>query len=328
METREPACSDHARSRLLASSSVLAGALCLSVSAILVKLAGVDAATTAMLRCAIAVVVLVPLALGERARRGRLSWRGVGGAIAAGVALGVDYAAWTAAIYEVGAGISTVLINVQVIVLPLLALVVDRERVTVRFLWALPLMLLGISLVGGLWGTATPRGQAVTGTLLGLLAGLGYGIYLFLTRRATKREPGRMIQPLAWATASAAGTTMIITLVSGGLRLAGISARSWVLLVVLAVLGQVVAWLLIHHGSIRLEPVTTAALLLIQPVLALGLSAITLAEHPTPLQLLGAVIVVIAVALANGLLSRLRNVRDHGSRPTRPGGVSPGAEHT
>lgn len=138
---------------------MLAGALCLSVSAILVKLAGVDAATTAMLRCAIAVLVLVPLARAERNRRGGLSWRGIGWATAAGIALGVDYAAWTAAIYQVGAGISTVLINVQVIVLPLLALAVDREPITTQFLVALPLMLLGISLVGGLWDTAPPMSK-------------------------------------------------------------------------------------------------------------------------------------------------------------------------
>lgn len=35
--------------------------------------------------------------------------------------------------------------------------------------------------------------------------------------------------------------------------------------------GQVVAWLLIHYGSIRLDPATAAALLLTQPILALGL---------------------------------------------------------
>ncbi|MGO2111200.1 MAG: DMT family transporter [Pseudoclavibacter sp.] len=298
---------------MLASSAVLAGALCLSVSAILVKLAGVDAATTAMLRCSIAVVVLVPLALGERAKRGRLSGRGIGWAIAAGVALGVDYAAWTASIFHVGAGISTVLINVQVIVLPVLALVIDRERVSARFLWAVPLMMLGISLVGGLWDVAALGEHAVTGTLLGLLAGLGYGTYLFLTRRATRLEPGLTIQPLAWATASAAVTTTLLAGFSGGLQLAHISIRSWVLLIVLALLGQVVALLLIHHGSIRLRAATTSALLLIQPVLALGLSAITLAEYPTLLQLVGAMVVVVAVALANGLFRAPQALTRRGS---------------
>lgn len=306
MTSRQPLDTDAPRVPVVASSAVLLGALCLSVSAILVKVAGVDAATTAMLRCAIALLVLIPLAAGERVRHGRLSGRGAVWAVAAGIALGIDYAAWTAAIYQVGAGISTVLINVQVIVLPLLAFVVDRERIARRFLLALPLMLLGITLVGGIWNQTAHREQAVTGTLLGLLAGIGYGAYLFLTRRATRREPGRMIQPLAWATASAAATTTIIAPFTGGLHLTGISPRSWLLLAILAVLGQVVAWLLIHHGSIRLEPATTAALLLIQPILALGLSALTLAEYPTPLQLLGAGIVVAAVALSNGLLARYR----------------------
>lgn len=285
--------------KALAPAAVLAGALCLSVSAILVKVAGVDAATTAMLRCALAVLVLAPLALGERYRGGPLSRAGTGWSVLGGVALGVDYAAWTAAIYQVGAGISTVLINVQVLVLPLLALLVDREPVARRFFWALPLMLIGMSLVGGLWGTATPGLRVLSGTLLGLLAGLGYGIYLFLTRRATRGEPRRVVQPLAWATASAAVTTAVIAPWTGGLHLTGITVRSWALLVVLAVLGQVLAWLLIHHGSVRLTPSTTATLLLIQPVLALGLSAVVLSEYPTSLQLLGAAAVIAAVAVSS-----------------------------
>ncbi|PFG29253.1 drug/metabolite transporter (DMT)-like permease [Paramicrobacterium agarici] len=284
--------------------------MCLSASAILVKLAGVDAATTAVLRCAIAVLFLVPLALGERGRRGPLSRRGISWALAAGVALGIDYAAWTASIFSVGAGISTVLVNVQVVVLPLLAFVVDRERMRLRFLLTLPLMLFGICLVGGVWGAATLREEAVRGTLLGLLAGLGYGSYLFLTRRATRQEPGRMVQPLAWATASAAVTAALIAPFTGGLHLKAITPLAWTYLVLLAVLGQIVAWLLIHRGSTHLDPVTTAALLLIQPVLALGLSAMILAERPTTLQLVGATIVIAAVAISNGLVGGHRRTKD------------------
>jgi drug/metabolite transporter (DMT)-like permease len=266
-----------------------------------------------VLRCALALLVLAPLAFGERRRRGALSRQGIGWSIVAGVALGIDYAAWTAAIYEVGAGISTVLINVQVVVLPLLALIVDREPVAKRFLWALPLMMLGMSLVGGLWNTSALGSRALFGTMLGLLAGLGYGVYLFLTRRATRGEPRHAVQPLAWATASAAATTALIAPWTGGLHLTGIGLRSWVLLAVLAVLGQVVAWLLIHHGSIRLAPTTTSGLLLLQPVLALGLSAVLLSEHPTSLQLVGSAIVIAAVAVSNGLFQSLRAGPERGN---------------
>ncbi len=289
-----------------ASSLVLAGALCLSVSATLVKLAGVDAATTAVARCAIAVVVLIPLALRERARVGALSRGGVLWSLASGAALGIDYAAWTASIYYVGAGISTVLINIQVLVLPALAFLVDRERVTTRFVIALPLMLLGISLVGGLWNASLRGPDTSIGVLLGVIAGCGYGVYLFLTRRSTRRDPGLFVQPLTWASASAAVAAVVVSPISGGIQLDGISVRSWTLLALLAVLGQVAAWLFIHHGSVRLPLTTTGGLLLIQPILALGLSALILDEHPTVLQLAGAAVVVAGVAIANGLLFRKR----------------------
>lgn len=292
----------------LAAAAVLAGALCLSISAILVKLAGVDAATTAVLRCAIAVIALVPLALLERRRRGGLSRAGILWAIAAGVALGIDYIAWTAAIYLVGAGVSTVLVNVQVIILPLLALLIDRERVSARFLISLPLMLIGVGLVGGLVSLTEVGDRAVLGTVLGLLAGTGYGVYMFLTRRGTRRKAEGTLQPLAWATASAAVTSAIIAQFTGGLHLTGISLDSWLYLIALALLGQVVAWLLINRASAQLLPTMTASLLLIQPVLALGLAALILGEKLTLGQALGAGLVVVAVAVANGVW-RMRSHR-------------------
>lgn len=295
--------------------SVSAGALCLSVSAIIVKLAGVDSATTAVFRCAIAVAPLIPLAVAEATRRGRLTRAGVFWSIAAGIALGVDYSAWTGSIYIVGAGVSTVLINVQVVVLPLLALLVDRERPQLRFLCALPLMIIGIMLVGGAAsGGSGVEGAAgselgegrLGGVLLGLLAGVGYGTYLFLTRRATRSQSDLALQPLAWATAAAAATSAVIAIFSRGLQLSGIGVRSWVLLIILALVGQVAAWLLIHHGSVRLSAGVTASLLLIQPVLALVLSAGLLGEHFGPGEILGAGVVIGAVTISSGLLVRTR----------------------
>lgn len=299
---------------LLAAGAVIAGALCLSVSGIMVKLAGVDAATTAVLRCAIAALVLVPFALRERARRGALSTRGILWAVAAGIALGIDYAAWTASIYLVGAGISAVLVNLQVVVLPLLALLVDRERMTLRYLLALPAMVVGIALVGGIWGGfsggAGADDRAVAGTLLAVLAGVSYSIYLFVARRITRREPGLVIQPLAWAMASATAAAVIVAPFSGGVRLGGISPESWAWIVAMAVVGQVVAWGLIQFGSAQLPAATASGLLLIQPVLALALAAPIVHEYPSRLQLLGAALVLAAIAGASGIRPR----RDRGRR--------------
>ncbi|GAA1559536.1 hypothetical protein GCM10009691_36950 [Brevibacterium picturae] len=222
-------------------------------------------------------------------------------AIAAGVALGIDYIAWTASIYLVGAGVSTVLVNVQIIVLPLLALIVDRERVSRRFLITLPLMLIGVGLVGGILSVAEVGNRVVLGTVFGLIAGIGYGVYLFLTRRGTRRKAEGTVQPLAWATGSAAVTSALIAQFTGGLHFTGISTTSWLFLIALALVGQVAAWLFIHHGSVRLRPSMAASLLLVQPVLALVLSALILAERLTSGQIVGACAVVVAVAVANGV---------------------------
>lgn len=300
-----------------AISSVLAGALCLSASAIIVKLADVDAATTAVLRCAIAVVPLIPLALAERQRQESLSPSGWLWSLAAGIALGIDYSAWTASIFLVGAGVATVLINVQVIVLPLLALIIDRERMERRFLIALPIMIIGIVLVSGvglselgIGPSASAAGQgSLGGVLLGLLAGIGYGTYLFLSRRATRTQSDLALQPLTWATAAAAATSTLITLFSRGLSVLDISGRSWILLIALALVGQVAAWLLIHHGSGRLPAEVTASLLLVQPVLALALSTMVLGERFGLGQIIGAAVVVGGVAVSSGL------VRRPGARP-------------
>lgn len=293
---------------LRASGLVVAGAVCLSLSAILVKVAGVDPATTAFLRCAIAVLVLLPLAVAEVRRHGRPGLRSSMIAAAGGAALGVDYILWTASIFEVGAGIATVLINVQVLVLPLLALLVEREPMGRRFLWAVPVMLLGIALVGGLAAGPQGAGNFALGTIAGVVAGVCYGIFLFLSRRANQIQPRLTVTQLCVATAAATVAAAILAPFGSGLNLTRLTPAQWGLMALLAVLGQVISWLLIQRGSRSLKPRQSAALLLIQPVITLVLSALWLAERPMLSQWLGVVAVLGSVALANRVI-RLRITR-------------------
>jgi drug/metabolite transporter (DMT)-like permease len=278
---------------------VLGGAGCLSASAVLVKVAAVDPATSAFLRCAIAVLVLAPLAWRECRRAGRLSKRGVFVAAAAGVALGADYVMWTRSIFDVGAGVSTVLINVQVFVLPLLGFLVDNERPSRRFVLACPVMVTGIVLISGVLEDTGAASDVLRGTVFGISAGIAYALYLFSTRRQGRAEPGRTVTPLALATASAAITSAALAPLSSGLHLGSIPPSSWAAMIGLAVLGQVFAWLLINSGSPHLPPNQTAALLLTQPVATVPLSLLVLAEVPSPLEVAGIILVLTAVAVAN-----------------------------
>ena len=122
------------------SWAMAGGALGVSTSAIFIDLAGTSPATTTFFRCALAVPLLLPLTVWERRRQGAPTRRQVAYALAAGAFFAGDALWWTQAIGEVGAGLSTVLVNAQVVLVPLLALVLDREPISRRFLASLPVM--------------------------------------------------------------------------------------------------------------------------------------------------------------------------------------------
>ena len=138
------------------------GALCISSSGVLVELAASGAATTAFFRCALALPLLLPLALRERRRLGPRSRRARATAILAGPFFAVDLVLWTHAINEVGAGIATVLGNLQVVFVAAAAWVLFGDRPSSRFALALPVVFAGVVLVSGLAGKPSfgghPRG--------------------------------------------------------------------------------------------------------------------------------------------------------------------------
>jgi drug/metabolite transporter (DMT)-like permease len=270
----------------------------LSASATFVKLADVNSGTAAFLRCAIALVVLLPLAVWETRRRQRLDTSLLGHAIAAGVFLGVDYVMWTASILDVGAGIATVLINVQVIVFPALARIFGGTALPGRFLIVSPVMIGGVALAGGILSHSPDMTSPLRGSVLGIAAGVAYAAYLYLNRLSGQRSPAHIVTPVCVATAAAALTAGTLSMVTTGIDLS-LTTASWGWITALALLGQVAAWLLISMGTRRLPPNTSAALLLLQPVMAIAFGLLILGETPTVSQFVGCAIVIAAVWLAH-----------------------------
>lgn len=275
-----------------AALRVCAGAACISVSAGFVELSGVVAGTAAFFRCALALLVLAPAAITEYRRVGPRPPRRNALDLAAGVLLGIDMVCWAASIHEVGAGIATVLINVQVVVFPLLARVFSGVRLSGRFWLTVPVMLTGVGLAAGVVGPAALGTDPAAGAALGCTAGAAYAGYLFLMRLGG--GTGHTVGPVCVSSASAAATTAVLGGVSTGIDLSpGWPALGW--LGALSLSGQVLAWLLITSALPRLAPAVGASLLLCQPVLALVFGFAVLHEQPTMLQLTGCAVVIAAV---------------------------------
>ena len=160
----------------------VAGALTIAFSAILVQQAGVSPSTAAIFRCAYALPLLgragvaggpAPRAARRREPRARR---------AAGVFFAVDLICWHHAIEDVGAGLATVLGNLQVAFVPLVAWAVLGERPAARVLATLPLVLGGVVLISGVLEEGAYGDNPARGVIFGAATGLAYAGFILVLR--------------------------------------------------------------------------------------------------------------------------------------------------
>ena len=273
------------------------GAACISASGILIKLADTGAATAAFYRCLLALPLLVALAVVEQRRRGPRPRAIRAGAFVAGLVLSVDLVLWNHAIAEVGAGVATVLGNLQVLFVALAAWVLFAERPHRTFLIALPVVLAGVVLVSGLVDSTTGGTHPLAGIGYGMATSVAYATFLLILRRTSAGTP-HVAGPLAEATTGAALGALLLGLVFGGFQWQiGWPTFGWLLL--LSVSSQTIGWLLITSSLPRLPAAISSLTLLLQPAAAMLLAAIVLSERPTLIQIAGALVVCTGVLAAS-----------------------------
>ena len=272
------------------------GAVAIAFSSILVRLSHASPSTAAIFRCLYALPLLGLLAWWEDRRFGRRMWRDRRVAIAAGVFFAADLILWHHSIADVGAGLATVLANVQVVLVPLVAWAVLAERPHARVLAALPLALLGVFLISGALEHGAFGRDPARGAVFGLGAGVAYVGFLLLLRRGgvdLRRPAG----PLFDATATAAAFCVVAGLLIGDADLIPVwPGAGW--LITLALTSQVLGWLLITTSLPRLPAALTSVLLTIQPVGSVILAALIFSEAPSGLQLTGVVLIIGALLVA------------------------------
>lgn len=272
------------------------GALSIAFSGVLVRLADQPPATVAFFRCAYALPFLAVLAWMERRAFGPRPTSQVLLAWLAGLFFAVDLELFHHTIALVGAGLATVLGNTQVVIVAVLAWLLLGERMATRTALSIPVVLLGVVLISGVIGSEPYGRDPGLGVLVGLGTGVSYAGFLLVLRRgnADMRRPAG---PLLDATLSAAILSLLIGLPLGELDLApSWPSHGWLL--ALAVSAQVVGWLLISISLPRLPAALTSVVLTLQPVGAVLLGMLLLAEAPSSVQQLGAGAIVVGLVLA------------------------------
>jgi drug/metabolite transporter (DMT)-like permease len=285
--------------------AALGGAMCIAFSGIFYRYAGVDPSTASVFRCLYGLPFLALFAWLEYRRYGALSRHSIGLALVAGALFAGDLTSWHHAIEAVGAGLATVLGNLQVLVVGLLAWLILGERPSRPVLLAVPIVLAGIVLISGVLDTGAYGANPPLGVALGLLTALFYGGYLLIIRRSG-RDERRPAGPVTIATASTAIVAGLVGIPLGELDLApSWPAHGWLLAYGLT--SQFLGYLLISVSLPRLPAVVTSIILLAQPVATVFLARVLLDEQPSPAQLLGVLLVIGGIAAATVPVGWLRD---------------------
>jgi len=128
-------------------SAAVLGALAIASSGIFYLWSGVSPATGVFFRCLFGLPILLLVARSEWRTLGPMSRRTIGLSALAGVVFAVDLITFHYAVDLIGAGLGTVMGNLQVLIVGLAAWALFGERLRREVVIALPIMLSGVVLI-------------------------------------------------------------------------------------------------------------------------------------------------------------------------------------
>lgn len=273
--------------------TALAGIVIISFSAIFVRLADVAPATAGLFRAAYALPLLWLLRQITGDDR-PFGMRRV--TIVSGAFLAADVTLWHAAIELIGAGMATVVVNTQVIWVGAIAWMIHKERPTPTAFVVVPVVLVGVVLIGGIASTDAYGSNPPLGALLAVVAGLFYAGFLLMFRHANSGR-GPTTGPLLDVSLGMTASFLLGGWFDPGFSIAPVWPGHWWLLG-LALGIHACGWLLIAKALPRLPALDTSVMLLLQPALTLVWAMVIFDERLAAAQGVGILLVLVGIGTA------------------------------
>lgn len=276
------------------------GVLAASCAAIFIRFAQMDGMSSPVIaagRLTISALLLTPFALlKHRADLASLDRRDLILGGAAGFFLAVHFASWIASLEHTSVLISVVFVSTG----PLWVALLEWLFLKAQF-GRLVLFGLGLAFIGGLVigtagsGEVEAGQQPVVGGGLALLGAVTFALYLLIGRRVRAKLP---LLPYSWIVYGFAALFLIVLVISGGHPVTGFSPSSYLWLVVLALVPQLIGHTSFNY-ALRYLPATFVSISgQMEPIGSAVLALIIFSELPTAAQIGGSAAVIVGVLLA------------------------------
>ena len=199
---------------------------------------------------------------------------------------------------HVSAGIGSLIIGTQPLLIALTASLIARERLTIASLVGLPIGFLGVVLL--VWrdlSVSTDSAGFLTGCAMIFLSGLAWAIYVVVSKPLIQKYGSYSISALSLAICSAVLVPMLAR-PSTLETVAAMSARSWLELGYIAIISTMVSSITWNWAAARLTAAASGAFLYLIPIIGVAAGAVLLREQVTSGMVTGGALILLGVAIA------------------------------
>jgi drug/metabolite transporter (DMT)-like permease len=280
--------------RGLSLFALFAGAICIALSPIFVRVSEVGPTASAFWRVCLAIPLLWILFFSLKTKETKKLNNQFPLLLLAGIAFAGDLAFWHWSIQYTTVANSTLLANLASIFVTLAAWLLWKQRPSGLFLAGLAAALFGVALL--VQASLGRSSGALLGDGFGVVTALFYAWYLLTVKGLRDRGAGTL-GLMAAATTITAIILLPVALASGEAMLPG-TALGWWKLLGLAWISHAAGQGLIAYALAHLPAAFTSVGLLLQPVMAALFAWLLLAETLSVLQVVGGAIVLTGILLA------------------------------
>lgn len=271
------------------------GILAVSTASILIRLSNAPPLVIGAYRMVLAALLLGPWAIAKSIPEWRtMSRRELLLLLLSGLALAAHFAAWITSLSLTTVSSSVILVTINPIFVGLASYFILHEPVSWRKALAIGLALTGTVIVA--LGDFNLSGKALLGDIYAIAGALAVSCYLILGRVLRRR-----LSTLAyvWPCYSIAGIALLLICLLTGQPLFGYSLNTYLWLVLLAVVPQIIGHSAFNWALAYFTPVFVTLAILGEPIGASVLAYFILHEIPPTVTLLGAVFTLTGIILAS-----------------------------